>query len=428
MKRAVVIGGGVIGLSCGYSLRKRGFEVTILDAAAPGAGASEGNAGWVTPSLAGPVPSPGVVGDSFRWLLKSDSPLYVKPTLNPRRIKWLLQLLRNCNEPKYRAGLDATARLGERTFELFDTLADDDVDFEQHRAGMVFAFLDIENRAHVIDDLEQMRPYGYSPVALSGTDIRFVEPGLSDRIQGGILLSQERQVRPETLVTGFTKWMLREGVDVRVASPVTGVVRSGGRITGVQIPDGILEGDEFVIAAGAYSGHVARSFGQRVPMEAGKGYSLHFEPPPVEISACALSLRISGGSDPVRASLPPGRHDGVLRDQSASRPEAFGSVARCSVPLPRGLARGNRGPGMDGDAPDDAGRAPGDRPAARQRNDRLRPRDARSDPGPRDRGPGGGADRNEHRTRHPKTLQPHPLFLDRIPRVERPTRWGLACR
>ena len=298
MKRAVVIGGGVIGLSCGYSLRKRGFEVTILDAAAPGAGASEGNAGWVTPSLAGPVPSPGVVGDSFRWLLKSDSPLYVKPTLNPRRIKWLLQLLRNCNEPKYRAGLEATALLGERTFELFDALADDDVDFEQHRAGMVFAFLDIENRAHVIDDLEQMRPYGYSPVALSGTDVRFVEPGLSDRIQGGILLSQERQVRPETLVTGFTKWLLREGVDIRVASPVTGVVRSGGRVTGVQIPDGILEGEEFVIAAGAHSGRVARSFGRRVPMEAGKGYSLHFEPPPVEISHALYLYESRVGATP----------------------------------------------------------------------------------------------------------------------------------
>ena len=303
MERVVVIGGGVIGLSCGYSLRKRGLEVAILDAAAPGAGASEGNAGWVTPSLAGPVPSPGVVGDSFRWLLKSDSPLYVKPTLDPRRIRWLIRLLRNCNEPTYRAGLEATARLGERTFELFDALADDDVDFEEHRAGMVFAFLDIANRAHVLDDLEQMRPYGYSPVALSGSDLRFVEPGLSRSIQGGILLAQERQVRPETLVTGLTKWLLREGCDVRVASPVHGVVRSGGRVTGVEIPDGVLEGDEFVIAAGAHSGRVARMFGAKVPMEAGKGYSLHFEPPPVEISHALYLYEARVGATPFDGAL-----------------------------------------------------------------------------------------------------------------------------
>ncbi|MGH2755895.1 MAG: FAD-dependent oxidoreductase, partial [Actinomycetota bacterium] len=114
MPRAVVVGGGVIGLGCAYSLCKRDFDVTVMDAVAPGAGASEGNAGWVTPSLAGPVPAPGIVGQSLRWMLKSDSPLYVKPTLDPRRIRWLLRLLRNCNVDTYEAGLEATARLGRR--------------------------------------------------------------------------------------------------------------------------------------------------------------------------------------------------------------------------------------------------------------------------------------------------------------------------
>jgi D-amino-acid dehydrogenase len=303
MARAVVIGGGVIGLSCGYSLRKRGLDVTILDAAAPGAGASEGNAGWVTPSLSGPVPSPGVVGDSLKWLLKSDSPLYVKPTLDPRRIRWLLRLLRNCNEPAYRAGLLATARLGERTFELFEAMEEDDVDFEHHRAGMLFAFLDPDHRTHVLDDLEMMRPFGYSPVELGADDIRDVQPGLSSDIKAAILLAEERQVRPETLITGLAKWLLREGADLRVASPVTGVVRAGGRVTGLEVPDGILDGDEFVIAAGAHSGRVARLFGARVPMEAGKGYSLHFEPPPVDISHALYLYEARVGATPFDGAL-----------------------------------------------------------------------------------------------------------------------------
>ena len=303
MKRAVVIGGGVIGLSCGYSLTKRGLDVTILDAAAPGAGASEGNAGWVTPSLAGPVPSPGVVGDSLKWLLKSDSPLYIKPTLDPRRVRWLLRLLRNCNEPAYKAGLLAVARLGERTFELFDMMESDDVDFEHHRAGMLFAFLDADRREHVLEDLAEMCSFGYSPVALSPSDLRYEEPGLSPAVRAGILLSQERQVRPETLVTGLAKWLLRAGVDIRGATPVTGVVSSGSKVEGVETPDGVLEADEFVVAAGALSGQVARLFGVRLPMEAGKGYSLHFEPPPVEIRHALYLYEARVGATPFDGAL-----------------------------------------------------------------------------------------------------------------------------
>ena len=283
MKRVVIVGSGVIGLSCAHFLCKRDVEVTILDAAAPGAGASEGNAGWVSPSLAGPVPSPGVVGESLRWMLKGDSPLYIKPTLDIRRIRWLIRLLRNCNEPAYRAGLLATARLGERTFELFDELEEDGVDFEHHSSGLLFAFLDADRRAHVLEDLEMVRSFGYSPETFGGRDLRYIEPALSSDIKSGILLEQERQVRPETLVTGLTKWLLGTDADIRVASPVTGVVRSGGKVAGVVTPDGEIEADEFIVAAGAHSGAVARLFGVKVPMEAGKGYSLHLEPPPVEV-------------------------------------------------------------------------------------------------------------------------------------------------
>lgn len=145
MTRAVVVGGGVVGLACAYSLRKRDYEVTIVDAQAPGAGASEGNAGWITPSLSMPVPAPGIVGQSLRWMFRSDSPLYVKPTLDPRRVAWLVRLLRNCNERCYARGLDATARLNSRTFELFDELESEGVEFEMHRDGLLFCFVDPSN-------------------------------------------------------------------------------------------------------------------------------------------------------------------------------------------------------------------------------------------------------------------------------------------
>ena len=77
MARAVIIGAGVIGLLAAYELRRRGIEVILIDKGQPGMACSSGNTGWVVPSFSGPLPSPGLVRQSLKWMLRSDSPLYV---------------------------------------------------------------------------------------------------------------------------------------------------------------------------------------------------------------------------------------------------------------------------------------------------------------------------------------------------------------
>jgi len=74
MARVVVIGGGVIGLSCAYYLARRGAQVVVVERATPGAACSAGNLGWVTPSLSEPLPAPGLTWQSIRYMLKRDSP------------------------------------------------------------------------------------------------------------------------------------------------------------------------------------------------------------------------------------------------------------------------------------------------------------------------------------------------------------------
>lgn len=297
-RRAVVIGAGVVGLACAYSLQKRDFDVTIVDAEAPGAGASEGNAGWVTPSLSMPVPAPGMVGQSLRWMLRSDSPLYIKPTLNPRRIRWLLRLLRSCTEARYSSGFEATLRLNEKTFDLFDDLVNDGIEIEMHQAGMLFCFLDEHNRSHLLDELKRAAPLGYSPATVDGSALRDMEPSLSPDVRAGVYLKEERQVRPESLVTGYTKRLLDHGADVRVAAPVDHFEKTGGRVVAARTGDEAIEGDEFVIAAGAHSGRLARSLGCRVPIDAGKGYSLHYEPAPLELKHALYLYEARVGATP----------------------------------------------------------------------------------------------------------------------------------
>src|SRR5262249_31185452 len=119
----VVVGGGAVGLCVAESLATRGADVTVIERDLCGRGASAGHAGWITPSLAVPVPAPGVVGQSLRWLLNPDGPLWIRPTLSPAMLAWISQFLVSCTGRAYRRGLVVLQAIGERSPASFDALA-----------------------------------------------------------------------------------------------------------------------------------------------------------------------------------------------------------------------------------------------------------------------------------------------------------------
>jgi D-amino-acid dehydrogenase len=89
----LVLGGGIIGVSCAYYLARAGREVTLIErdeAVCPVGASSYANAGLVMPSDPYPLPSPGVLGQGVKWLLDSSSPLYIRPRPSPALARWLL--------------------------------------------------------------------------------------------------------------------------------------------------------------------------------------------------------------------------------------------------------------------------------------------------------------------------------------------------
>ena len=82
--RVTVIGAGSIGLCSALALAAEGADVCVVDARDAGTGASSHNAGWVVPSMSAPVPAPGVLTQSLKWMLRPDSPLYISPSRDPR--------------------------------------------------------------------------------------------------------------------------------------------------------------------------------------------------------------------------------------------------------------------------------------------------------------------------------------------------------
>jgi D-amino-acid dehydrogenase len=268
MARFVVVGGGVIGLCSAFFLKERGVDVTVIEARDAAHGASLVNAGWITPSLSDPVPAPGLVRTSMKWMLKSDSPLYIHPKSAPKMAGWLADFWRHCNERDFNEGMRATADLNRTTMALYDRLVDAGVKFEMHCDGLLFAYKNPDTMEKDLRALEPLNQYGYpTPPAMDRDEVRAFEPSLGPNVKSGYWFPQERSVRPDSLVTGLHDWF----------------VKGGCGITAVQTTNGSISCDGAVIAAGARSGQLARLAGSAIPLQGGKGYSLDYTPPPTEV-------------------------------------------------------------------------------------------------------------------------------------------------
>ena len=274
----VVIGGGIIGLSTAYHLAREGARVTVVDARRTGLGASEVNAGWVCPAESAPVPGPGMITQSLKWMLRKDSPLYIRPSLDPGFVKFMLAMWRSCNAPAQRAGFEAHLRLAEGTEDAYDDYRADGLNFELRHDGLLMAFLDRHNLDHHRQTLDLARRYERDPQVLVGDEVRLREPKLSDRVYGGIYFPLEQHVDPGALMRGLHRWLVELGVTIVENAPLGGAEQTGSRLDGILAGDTRFVADAYVLAAGAWTGPLSRLIGVPLPVRPGKGYSIDVEP------------------------------------------------------------------------------------------------------------------------------------------------------
>ncbi len=282
--RVAVIGGGVVGLLCAHHLQKRGADVVLLERDGIGGGCSLGNAGWVCPSISVPLPAPGLMLQSLRWMFRVDSPLYIKPTAVPRMAEWLLAFWKHCNRDDYARGVRALAALARPSMAQLDQLARDGIEFESARAGLLLlarsqAVLDAER--HTLDEL------GYGPYTLLGPRrVREKEPALTGEFAGGIDVLPERHVRPESMCSAVAASLGSRGAEVLEDFHATRLEGDGRRVAAIVDEEGRqVDADAFVIATGAEAAALVRQLGASLPLQAGKGYSITVAQPRVRLRA-----------------------------------------------------------------------------------------------------------------------------------------------
>jgi D-amino-acid dehydrogenase len=304
----IVVGGGAVGLCVAESLASRGAEVTVLERGRCGLGASAGNAGWITPSLSIPVPGPGVIGTSLKWLVNPSGPLWIRPTLAPSMLAWLTRFVASCRRGAYRRGLSALQAAAALAGPAFDRLAERGVRFELHDQGLLYPAFDGDELEHLVKVAGELRDAGApgSLRRLSAGELRELEPAIGDHVVGGLLAESERRVRPELLTAGLELALSRLGVQVLQHSEVTALRREPGAWT-VHTRGNSVRGDAVVLANGVAARRLLGPLGVTLPIVAAKGYSrtcardrtgpqrpVYLEGPKVAISVFDGAVRISG--------------------------------------------------------------------------------------------------------------------------------------
>lgn len=301
----VVVGGGVVGLACAFALDADGAQVTVLEAGRAGAGATAGNAGWVTPSLGTPLAAPGIVRVGLRAALDPRGALVIRPQLDPDWLRWLWRFTRASRRDAFRAGVTALLGLTRRTFAELDRMSDAGVQFEQHRAGLL-AVARSHDGLHWFEALfAELRALGFEGglEALTREDATLLEPALGPDARVAVHATVDRHVDPASLAAGLRAFLDGRGVSVREHSPVTRLHRENGgwRVelaTGEQLP-----ADTVVLSCAGGTTELVRPFGLRLPIVGAKGYSVtvpHADPTPrLPLYLCEPKL----GLTPLTAGL-----------------------------------------------------------------------------------------------------------------------------
>ncbi|MEO6884787.1 MAG: FAD-dependent oxidoreductase [Jatrophihabitantaceae bacterium] len=272
-----VVGAGMVGLATAWFLQEHGVAVTVFDRTGVAAGSSWGNAGWLTPGIATPLPEPAVLKYGLRAVLSPSSPVYVPANSNPRLLAFLTRFARNSTAKHWRQAMDALVPVNRRSLAAFDVLTEGGVPAPTHEAKAFLAAYRTEaEREVLLDEIRQIHTAGQGIEfdVLTGAEAREIEPSLSEQIGAAICLHDQRFVNPGEFVHALADAVCARGGQIVIGAAVSDVRDTG---SGVQVVTASSREpqhfDAVVLATGSWLGELARRFGVHTIVQAGRGYS-----------------------------------------------------------------------------------------------------------------------------------------------------------
>jgi D-amino-acid dehydrogenase len=291
-KRVLIIGGGVAGLCTAYFCARSGFKVTVVERkSARRDGCSFGNAGMIVPSHFTPLAAPGAVALALKWMWNPASPFYIRPRLDAELLGWGMKFWRAANARHVRRAAPLLRDLALASRGCFEEFAaEPENDFGLVKKGLLM----LCHEPHTLDEeagtVEQARALGIPAEVLDAKQTARLDPGARLDIAGAVYFPLDCHLAPERFMAVLQAQLERLGADLFWDSEVLDwKIENRDRIRAVAISGNReIEADEFVLCGGSWSPGLARRLGLKIPIQAGKGYSLTLPKPRQLPQICSI--------------------------------------------------------------------------------------------------------------------------------------------
>ncbi len=278
----VVIGAGVIGVTTAYYLSQLGCRVTVVDRAKDVAGeASFGNAGQLSYSFTDALARPEFVLKIPSLVAGRDDAYVVK--LAPALIPWGMRFLTQCTNGRAAANTVAVLKTAMRSEQLMNKLrAQMPFEFSHRSAGkLVLLGSDAELNA-AEKNVALKKQHGCTTEILTPRDAVEREPSIADmRIDFVAAVYSEHDCVADSraFCRGLRETLEDSGlVEFRLGVTVRRLVRTGARVSAIDVEGGDIEADAFIVCTGAWSNELLRPLGIDPQIYPVRGYSVTLPP------------------------------------------------------------------------------------------------------------------------------------------------------
>ena len=290
-KHVAVIGAGVIGLCTAVYCIERGWRVTVVERNGETRdGCSFGNGGMIVPSHIVPLAAPGAVTQALKWMLQPSAPFHIKPRASWPLVDWGLKFWQAANAEHVRRAAPLLRDLNLASRGCYqDLAAATDGDIEVRLTGTLM----LCKTRHALDEeaktAQLARELGMEAHVLDARATAALDPGTRMDVVGAVHFPLDASVTPDRLIYTLQRRAREHGARFRWSTGVTGFRVENRALRALTTATGdVIEADEFVLAAGAWSGRLAQELRLGLPMQAGKGYSLTLSRPRVQPRHCAI--------------------------------------------------------------------------------------------------------------------------------------------
>jgi D-amino-acid dehydrogenase len=289
--RCIVIGAGIVGVSCAFHLQQKGYQVTLIDAELPGQSCSFGNAACIATSGVVPLSVPGLVRKLPRWLFDPLGPVSIRLRDFPSHIPWFWRFWRLSNWQTLEQLTAAQASLMNTALEDYDAILQaTGLSSLKSSSGTIHIY---DSEAEYQSDLwhlQKAAAYGFDFHRLSRAELKSMAPCLKlDHGVGVMVPSWHYLKNPARVTAGIAEYCFAQGAEW-IQERVNSVQATA---SGVRLKTGSgreLQADRLVVAAGAWSNQLAAQLDYRVPLIGKRGYHSQVSAPGIQLEYPIMSV------------------------------------------------------------------------------------------------------------------------------------------